>query len=116
MKLVFDIETDDLNYTKVWCIVAKEEHPDCIGKVHAFGPDMIEEGIKFLQQADTLIGHNIMGFDIPCLEDLFNVKFDCKIVDTLVMSRLANPIQENGHSLGTWGYRLKFHKGTQPED
>lgn len=116
MKLVFDIETDDLNYTKVWCIVAKEEHPDCIGKVHAFGPDMIEEGVRFLQQADTLIGHNIMGFDIPCLEDLFNVKFDCKIVDTLVMSRLANPIQENGHSLGTWGYRLKFHKGTQPED
>ena len=83
MKLVFDIETDDLNYTKVWCIVAKEEHPDCIGKVHAFGPDMIEEGIKFLQQADTLIGHNIMGFDIPCLEVYIQLEAESHLCMTL---------------------------------
>ena len=111
MKLIFDIETDDLDATKVWCIVAKELN----GKSYRFTPDKIEEGIKLLQDADTLIGHNIIGFDLPVLGNLYNFKYKGKIIDTLVMSRLYNPVRENGHSLKTWGYRLGIPKQEQPE-
>ena len=111
MKMIFDIETDDLNATKIWCIVAKEVD----GKSYRFTPDEIEDGIKLLEQADTLIGHNIIGFDLPVLEKLYNFKYEGKIIDTLVMSRLYNPVRENGHSLKTWGYRLGVPKQEQPE-
>ena len=111
MKLIFDIETDDLDATKVWCIVAKELD----GKSYRFTPDEIEDGIKLLQDADTLIGHNIIGFDLPVLGNLYNFKYNGKIIDALVMSRLYNPVRENGHSLKTWGYRLGIPKQEQPE-
>tara|TARA_Y100000592_G_scaffold70963_1_gene110440 strand:- start:653 stop:2374 length:1722 start_codon:yes stop_codon:yes gene_type:complete len=111
MKLIFDIETDDLDATKVWCIVAKELD----GKSYRFTPDEIEDGIKLLQDADTLIGHNIIGFDLPVLGNLYNFKYKGEIIDTLVMSRLYNPVRENGHSLKTWGYRLGIPKQEQPE-
>ena len=39
MKLIFDIETDDLNATRVWCIVAK----DLEGKLYKFGPNEIQD-------------------------------------------------------------------------
>ena len=44
MKLVFDIETDDLNASKIWCIVAIDED----NKVYSYKPGQIEEGIKLL--------------------------------------------------------------------
>ena len=110
-EIVFDIETDDLDASRVWCIVAKEVD----GTVHRFSPNEIEEGLKFLGEAKTLIGHNIIGFDLPVLQKLHNFKYKGKIVDTLVMSRLYNPIRENGHSLKTWGYKLSCPKQEQPE-
>ena len=115
MQLVFDIETDDLKATKIWCIVAIDSNSD---RVYSFKPDEIDEGIKLLQSADTLIGHNITGFDIPVINNLKGINlFDsCEVIDTLVLSRLFNPVREGGHSLESWGYRLKYHKDKQPED
>ena len=110
-NIVFDIETDDLDATKVWCIVAKEVD----GTTYKFGPDELEDGLDLLRSAKTLIGHNIIGFDLPILKKLFNFTYSGKIIDTLVMSRLYNPIRENGHSLKTWGYRLGVPKQEQPE-
>ena len=69
MKLVFDIETDDLKATKIWCIVTIDEE----GFERTFDPDHIEDGIKHLEEADTLIGHNILGFDIPVIKNLYGV-------------------------------------------
>ena len=111
-KIVFDIEADGLHPNNVWCIVAKELD----GKIHTFDNTQIEEGIKFLQEADTLIGHNIIGYDIPVLEKLYDVKFNCNVEDTLVMSRLFNPVRENGHALKAWGWRVGMLKQEQPED
>ena len=114
MKLVFDIETDDLKATKIWCIVAIDE--DNI--VHSFKPHEIEKGIKYLQTADTLIGHNIIGFDIPVIEKLTGIDLydTCKVIDTLVISRLVIPHREGGHSLKSYGHKLKCLKGNSPED
>ena len=53
MKLIFDIETDDLDATRVWCIIAKELD----GKVYKFGPNQIEEGINFLQNATEPVSY-----------------------------------------------------------
>jgi len=112
MDLVFDIETDGLDHNKIWCIVAKEVNED---KFHIYQPHNIEQGIRFLEKADTLIGHNIIGFDIPAMEKYYNFKSNAKIVDTLVMSRLFNPAQEKGHSLEVWGLKLGYPKLKQPE-
>ncbi len=112
-EIVFDIEANGLKPDTIWCIVAKP-----LGEpVVSFGPSRIKEGIEYLKEADVLIGHNILGFDIPVLERLHDVKLNDKVIkDTLVMSRLFNPIRENGHSLKTWGYVVGMPKAEQPED
>jgi len=111
-KIIFDIEADGLTPTIVWCIVAKELD----GPTHKFDNTQIEEGVKFLETADVLIGHNIIGYDIPVLEKLHGAKLTKNREDTLVMSRLFNPVRENGHSLKTWGYRVNCAKQEQPEN
>ena len=112
-KIIFDIECDGLKPTKLHCIVAKEVG----GEVHEFTPDRLEEGIEFLSNAGTLIGHNILRFDLDVIKKLTGVDLYHKnIEDTLVMSRLFKPIRENGHSLKTWGYRVNFAKQEQPID
>jgi len=113
VKLVFDIETDGLEANKIWCIVAIDEE----NNVKTFDPEQIQDGIDYLQKADTLIGHNILGFDIPVIKKLYGVDLHSKhIVDTLVISRLINPNKEKGHSLKNWGFILGQNKGTPPED
>ena len=97
--------------TELWCIVAKDLDTR---KIYKFTPNELEEGIKFLQNADTLVGHNIIGYDIPLIEELYNIKLTNKVIDTLVLSRLFNPQREGGHSLEAWGHRLEFKKAEQP--
>ena len=108
MDLVFDIETDDIAATVIHCIVCQDPES---GEIFKFKPDQIAAGCKFLADADTLIGHNIVGFDIPVIKKLTGVDLaGKKLIDTLVLSRLFNPIREGGHSLGAWGYKLKYPK------
>jgi len=116
MQLVFDIETDDLKATEIHCIVAIDEDD----KQYSFDiiDGNIEEGIQFLSTADKLIGHNIIGFDIPVIKKLHGVDLwhKGKVLDTLVLSRLLNPVREKGHSLEVWGNKLGVAKSTPPED
>ena len=82
MQLVFDIETDDLKATKIHCIVAKDVDT---GEIHKFPPDKLQEGYEFLTTADTLIGHNIIGFDIPMVHKFSDVDLsNIPVIDTLV--------------------------------
>ena len=112
MKLVFDIETDGLDASKIWCIVAKDLETN---KVHSFNPDQIKEGLELLAKAELLVGHNILGFDIPIIEKLTGLSFkDKKVIDTLVLSRLAKP-ERGGHGLKAWGFNLGFNKGSMEE-
>lgn len=107
---VFDIEADGLQPTKIFCIVAMDTET---GKTYEYGPANILEGINLLQKADKLVGHNILGYDIPVIKDLHGVDLDdgsISIVDTLVLSRLFNPTREGGHGLEGWGYRLRHRK------
>ena len=115
-NLVFDIEADGLDPTKIFCIVAQDV--DTMD-VFTFDNTQLEEGYKMLSAATKLIGHNVIGYDIPVIKKLAGIDlFSKKIVDTLVLSRLFKPTREGNHGLEGWGYRLGFRKGDfgQQED
>jgi len=109
MNLVFDIEADGLDPTVLHCIVAIDVDTK---EVHKFDNTQIAEGISLLYNAEKLIGHNIIGYDIPAIKKVTGIDLShIKTVDTLVLSRLFKPTREGGHGLESWGYRLKFNKG-----
>ena len=106
-SLVFDIETDGLQSTKIYCMSVLNTETE---EQFNFPPSKIEEGIQLLESADKLIGHNIIGFDIPEIKRLHGVNLmSKKIIDTLVLSRLFNPIRAS-HGLKAWGDTLNFPK------
>jgi len=105
--LVFDIETDGFNPTTIHCAVVKDVKANSI---HVFTSDD-HSGFAGFVSGHNLIGHNIIGFDLPALEKVWGYTHTGTITDTLVLSRLANPAQEGGHSLRNWGSMLGFEKG-----
>ena len=54
-----------------------------------------------LNGATHVVGHNLLGFDLPVLAEVwdFTLPPSVSVIDTLVMSRLANPSRDGGHSL-----------------
>ena len=128
MRLVFDIEANGFlkQLTTIHCLAIR--NLDKEDEVWSYKPDEIEQGLEHLLQADELIGHNIIAYDIPAIQKVypqFDTK-DIKITDTLVLSRLIAadiglrdyakqpdmPKRLYGsHSLKAWGYRLGEYKG-----
>ena len=105
---VFDIETDDIEATRIWCISLIDTDTE---EQFTYGPSELHEGLQMLKRADRLIGHNILGFDIPVVKNLTGVDlYNKNILDTLVLSRLFNPVREQGHSLDAWGLKLGIKK------
>ena len=132
MTLVFDLETNGLlhDLTRVHCIAIYDSTTD---EIETYNDEKnnkysITEGLNKLLVADTIVGHNIIGFDLPCLGKLYNYFTPrARIVDTLLLSRLYHPniydidhkhkwrhmpLQLYGrHSLESYGYRLGEYKG-----
>jgi len=107
-QIVFDIEANGLKPTKVWVIVACDLSNQ---ETVVFSGDTLQDFNAYIKDAEV-IGHNIIGYDVPVLERLLGTDFSsCKITDTLVLSRLTEPSREGGHSLDNWGQRLGFPKG-----
>ena len=120
MRYVFDIETNGFLHScdKVHCIVLKD-----IDTGEILTPDN-ETAIKKLKEAELIIGHNIIKFDIPVLEKLYSATFTGKIFDTLVGTRLIfSDIKDKDfsikdfpkdcigkHSLKAWGNRIGEYK------
>ena len=55
---VFDIETDDIKATRIWCLSLLDTKTE---EQFTYGPSEIHEGLKMLKEADKLIGHNILA-------------------------------------------------------
>ena len=109
MKVVLDIETDGFNPTKVHCIVAKDITTNT---VTVFDPITMYGFNKCAKQVDKFIMHNGLSFDAPVLNRLLGTEIaPGKIIDTLILSQLFNPIREKGHSLKAWGEKLNMLKG-----
>lgn len=90
--------------------------------------DTIKRGLEVLAEADLLIGHNIISYDLPVLKHLYGFEFPQeKVLDTLVLSRLLYANLKDldmarmrqgklpgrlfgSHSLEAWGYRTGVMK------
>lgn len=131
MQIAFDIETDNI---ADWLHLSDLKGIKCMAISKDWGePEIVkpEVGIKMLMQADIVIGHNILSFDIPALSKIYSNFYiePHKIRDTLVMARLLHADQRErdfqikdfpkemigSHALGAWGYRLKVSKSAAPD-
>ncbi len=100
MRVIFDLEADGLEPTKIFVLCAKTLDE---GLTHQFF-DADSWKIWVKQTGVTeLIGHNIINYDLPVLSRLWDFNWDGKIIDTLVLSRLASPARDGGHSLKKLG-------------
>lgn len=103
--IYLDLEADGLEPTTIWCVVTRENG---VSTVHTT-PDSL---CKALEGSVSVVGHNLIGYDIPVLKRLWSVSIASeRIVDTLVLSRLFDPSKSGGHSLRNWGNELGFAKG-----
>ena len=142
--VVFDLETNGLAFTnkdpRIHCIAihwANDNHTEAFNdeKYSDTPKDLpmganysITTAVSHLEVADTLIGHNIIGFDLPFIKSVFPwFNPTGIIVDTLLLSRLYHPNlldidKKNAwkdmptklygsHSLKAYGYRLGVYKG-----
>lgn len=112
-KLVFDLEANNLllDATEIYCGVTYNLDTK---EFKEYRPSDIASLIKDLMEADTLIGHNIIGYDLPLIKKLHNVEYKGNIIDTLLLSKLVyyNKDSSFKHSLDEWGKRLKEYKGS----
>lgn len=105
-RLVLDIETN-LAHNTIWIAVTQDIDT---GEVVCHTEK--ESLVASLKHCVLLVGHNLIGFDLPVLKKLWKIETNSTTIvrDTLVMSRLYRPDLENGHSLDAWGERLKKPK------
>ena len=141
-RYAFDCETDGLldQLTTIHSLVLTDVDTGECFSCHDQALDdpeqyNVRDGLELLMVADLIIGHNIIGFDIPALQKVypwFHVD-ETKVYDTLIMSRLLwadlmdrdakaiargilKPKMRGRHSLESWGQRLGKWKGDYSED
>ena len=127
MKLVFDIEADAVDATKIWMLVAHDIDSGIDYQFSDYSDKLLsmEDGKSLLAKADVLIGHNIIGYDLPVLKRLEGFDFRGKVYDTWVMSQTLRYKRQHKHGLAGWGEHLghekiwfdpeKFARGDDPE-
>ena len=114
MKLVYDIETDGLDATKIWVLIAKNVETNVIYKFsdHDTLHGSIKDGVRLLENADLLIGHNIIGFDNRVIDRLYGTSLNLqRCHDTFVMSQVLRYKRDHRHGLAGWGEKLGNAKG-----
>ncbi|MCP4395622.1 MAG: hypothetical protein GY804_15345, partial [Alphaproteobacteria bacterium] len=126
MELVFDVEADNFYpaVEKTWVIVVKSVCGFVKEKIFPYrDPDSGKKFIKLFSDGDTIIGHNILGYDFFTLMKTMGINFDIgsqileykgerralHVIDTLCLSRFISPDQ-HAHSLEWWGKKFNFPK------
>ena len=110
VKVVLDIETDQLDASVVNCIVAKNIDTNL---VTVFDPDNMHVFKNWSKNIEQYIMHNGLSFDAPVLNRLLGTSIKpSQVLDTLILSQLFNPMREGGNGLKAWGDRFKFPKGS----
>lgn len=144
-RVIFDIETNGLlpeqgatgvfAMDKIHCIVIMDiDTGEIIDYVNNDEENDLAEGVQVLMEADLLIGHNILDFDIPAIRFIYPDFYpEGRIIDTLVMTRMcfANIKEKDfrlsktgrleGRLIGlqgleAWGQRLGLLKGDYKKD
>ena len=134
--IVFDLETNGLlgdDNLRIHCIAlhyvednrTETFNDECPGKGMS---SPVVRAVQEIEMADNIVGHNIVGFDLPIIKSIFNwFNPTGNIVDTLLLSRLYHPNlldidkrqawkdmptnMYGRHSLESYGYRLGEYKG-----
>ena len=130
MAIIFDLETDGFleELTKIHCnvIYDTDKHD-----YETYDPEQgaIIDSIHRLREAECIIGHNIISFDIPTIKKLFpDFEVTGNLIDTYVWAACAFPnikdidwgLYRKGllpasligkHTLESYGYRLGVYKG-----
>lgn len=103
----FDIETDGLRdeCTKMHCFGFTDLSSDLEPYV-IIEPKLVK---YFFENAKLVACHNINTFDLPVLEDLYDIKFDGTIVDTLALSYYLRCTQAE-HGLAYYGEKYGIKK------
>ena len=133
--VVFDLETNGLihNVTHIHCAAVYYQDTDDTETYNDENPgkgmsNPVVRAVQYIQMADCIVGHNIVGFDLPIIKSIYPFFNPIgTIVDTLLLSRLYHPnlldIDKKhewkdmptklygSHSLEAYGYRLGEHKG-----
>jgi DNA polymerase-1 len=106
-----DIEGDDLPSNRIWCLTAKNVVTK--ERISLVGANPIREWVDEKLKVDCkFIGHNIIGYDAPTLNRLLGTRLGmADIIDTMILSMIFSPSLTGGHSLESWGIRLKSPKG-----
>jgi DNA polymerase I-like protein with 3'-5' exonuclease and polymerase domains len=129
---IFDTEGDGLvkTMTRLHCMAIRDYERRV---THVFRKndvmDNIVDGVEMLEQAEMVVGHNILQHDFPAIDKVIEgFSITGKVLDTLPMCRMVFANQKDkdfrlfergklpgkyigSHSLGAWGYRLGLHKG-----
>lgn len=129
-RLIFDIETDGL-YNDASVIHCVAIHDLDTGQTLEFNDqgnrEPISTAISHLDGAEWIIGHNVVGYDVPVIRKIYPwFSGKGKTLDTLLLSQLTYPnlmghdlaLKPRGmptklygkHSLEAWGYRLGIQK------
>ena len=130
-RYTFDIETDGLldTMTTIHSVVLGDIDTGAVISASSDNSG-VPQALRDLMDADLIIGHNIIKFDIPAIQKIYPwFTIDpSKVHDTLIMSRLVFPnlIEDDAklvirqklpaklrgsHGLESWGYRLGEWKG-----
>jgi DNA polymerase-1 len=131
LDLIIDIETDGLlpNVSKIHCIgmsVVEAQAGQIFANEDTY--DCLDDALEIMSSAKSIIGHNIIGYDLPVLKKVlgWTPSKHTEIIDTLVLSRLCHTnLYEvdakersidnklyGSHSLKAWGQRLGVLKKT----
>lgn len=105
---VFDIETDGLleTVTKIHCICVIKVLGN---KVTSFSIINYDEMKEFLMNEETLVGHNIIRFDIPVIKKILGIEPTARLIDTLPLSWYLYPGRLK-HGLEEWGSDFGIEK------
>lgn len=125
---VFDIETDGFLdvMSKIHSLVIYDVTEE---KLHSYsdnnGYESIAAGLDKLSSYSCIVGHNIIGFDIPAIKKLHDTQLTDTVLDTYNMSTLIYTeltthdytynkripdVLKGSHKLEAWGARLGVHK------
>jgi len=134
--LFFDIETNAIedwsNLTDLDTVHCLSIYDPTIPKMITYHGAGIQNGLQQLAKADRIVGHNVIGFDLPALSKMYSFHPPLiKVLDTMVMAKcivadvrnddfLRNNFDKSligSHSLKAWGHRInKLTKLTYGEE
>ena len=144
--VILDLESNGLlkNASRIHCVVlhyCEDDHTEVFNdekysdnpKELPMGTRSITTAVTNIEVCGTVVGHNIIGFDLPLIKRLYHFfTYPPIVIDTLLLSRLYHPNlydidkkQEwkdmptklyGSHSLEAYGYRLGLRKGDFGKD